>query len=213
MTEAKLVTSPGEGSGLTHTVNEKVYADLVAGRPPGTIAVVGLMVPVGYGERQTAKGYKRHVQYDFLRLEPVRDSHDADDVAWRVTRAYEQRTSRHGAQAELPLGNSPSEQRNGLLEVIREYASENQLTEGDLDEKWLSYFGGPEHAASATVAAGSLLQLMEFGRFVGAVEDPVPGKDEPDDEDDDGFGEGDDEPDVDDDAPAVPAPGFTGGAS
>lgn len=192
MTAAKL-RPLGDTSGLVHSLNDRVFADLIAGRPAGTIAVVGLMVPAGAGMDKTAKGTKQYVKYEFLRLEPIRDAGEADTVAWQVTRAYEYRTGT-GEQGELPLGHgSPDEERQSLLAAIAEWASETGLSEAQVADRWLDVFGGFEHASSPSPDKGTLLHLLEFAYTVGAVEDtPVGGVD--DDDDDDGS-----EPDADED--------------
>lgn len=212
MASPKLVRNPPEGSGLVPSLVDRHYASLTRGEPGELIVARVLLQPVGTKLARTKAGTKTEVVYEVVRCEPVRDAHEADNVTWEITRSYEQRTS-IGAQTQLPLVNSPAEQRESLIESLREWAGEQDIGRGELDERWTTYYGGREHAASETVQAGSLLQLMEFARYVGAVKDPVTGKDD-DDADADGFGAGDDEPQRDDDEPvaaAVPAPGFTGG--
>lgn len=194
MTVPKLVTNPPEGCGLLPQMVQGHYDDLVRGKPGELIAAECLLQPVGQKSRRTKDGWKTEVVYELVRLEPARDSHEADNIAWNITRAYEARTS-GSSQQELPLSNSPEEQRQSLLEALREWSDDQNLEDGDLNGRWLSYFG-EEHAASATVKNGSLLQLMEFARYIGAVEDASLGSPDPADEDD-GFGK--DEPTEDDD--------------
>jgi hypothetical protein len=205
MSTPKLVTNPPQGSGLVPSLVDRHWEDLSRGKPGELIAVVALLQPVGTSQRRTKDGVHRTVTYEAVRLEPMRDTHDADNITWEVTRAYERRTSGGGAQTELPLHNSPAEQLSGLLVALDEWRENEGITVEDLDERWTSYFGGSEHAASSTVRAGSLLQLTEFARYVGAVSDPVVGKDDDglDDPADDGF---DDEPAADS---SVPAPAFS----
>lgn len=206
MTSPKLVTNPPEGSGLVPSLVQRHYNDLVRGKPGELVAARCLLQPVGQKSRRTKDGWKTEVVYELVRLEPCRDTHEADNVAWEISRDYEARTSGSDQQT-LPLVNSPAEQREKLLEALWEWASEQDIARGDLDERWLSYYGGGEHAASATVQAGSLLQLMEFARYVGAVEDPKAS----DDDEPDGLDSLDDEDDTDPDdqgaeptAPSVP---------
>lgn len=208
MTAAKLVTNPPEACGLLAQMVQGHYNDLVRGKPGELIAAMCMLQPVGQKSRRTKDGWKTEVVYELVRLEPARDSHEADTIAWEISRAYEARTS-GSAQDMLPL-NSPSEQRDSLIEALFEWASEQDLPQADLDVRWVDYFGGREHAASETVRTGALIQLMEFARYVGAVEDPKPGAV---DDDEDGFGDGADDPADDDDesAPAVAPPAFSGG--
>lgn len=204
MTTAKLVVNPPEGSGLVPSLVERHYQELVRGKPGELVAARVLLQPVGQQSRRTKDGWRTAVTYEVVRLEPARDSHEADNITWEISRDYETRTS-VGGQQTLPMANSPSEQREKHLEALWEWAGEQDIARADLDERWTSYFGGSEHAASSTVQAGSLLQLLEFSRYVGAVEDPKAGSDETDDSD--GFGDdADQDPAQDDDEPpAAPA--------
>lgn len=209
MTAAKLVTNPPEACGLVPQMVQGHYNDLVRGKPGELIAAMCMLQPVGQKSRRTKDGWKTEVVYEIVRLEPARDSHEADNLAWEISRAYESRTS-GSAQELLPL-NSPSEQRDSLIEALFEWASEKDLAQADLDARWVDYFGGREHAASETVRTGALIQLMEFARYVGAVEDAKTGAA---DDDEDGFGDGDpdeEDPDNDSTASAVPSPAFSGG--
>jgi hypothetical protein len=204
MASPKLVRNPPEGSGLVPSIVDGHYADLVQGKPGELIAARVLLQPVGAKLARTKNGTVSEVVYEMVRCEPVRDRHEADKVTWEISRDYESRTSING-QDQLPLAG-PDEQREQLLDALREWASEQDVSWSDLDERWTDYFGGREHAASETVRAGSLLQLMEFARVVGAVSDPKPGEAETDN-DLDAVEDGDE---ADQAAPAVP---FTGGAA
>lgn len=175
MTTPKLVANPPQGSGLVSSLVDEHYEDLVRGKPGPLIAARVLLQPVGTSQRRTKEGVHKTVTYEVVRLEPVRDPHAADNVAWEISHDYELRTSGGGTQ--LSLLNSPAEQRESLIEAIREWASDNDRPMADVDAQFLDHFGGPEHQAAATVQAGSLIHLMEFARYVGAVEDPKPAAD------------------------------------
>lgn len=193
MTTARLVTNPPEACGLVPSLVDRHYQDLVRGKPGELIAARVLLQPVGQQSRRTKDGWRTSVTYEIVRLEPARDSHEADNITWEIGRDYETRTS-SGDQQTLPLANSPSEQREKHLEALFEWAGEQDIARADMDERWTSYFGGSEHAASSTVQAGSLLQLLEFARYVGAVQDPKVGEVDVDADSDggsDGFGEDD----------------------
>ncbi|MDP9168273.1 MAG: hypothetical protein M3O32_19750, partial [Actinomycetota bacterium] len=197
MTAPKFVANPPQGSGLVPSLVDKHYEDLLRGRAGELIPAMCLLQPVGLSQRRTKDGVHRTVTYEVVRLEPVRDPHEADQTVWEVTRLYERRTTPDGAQTSLALHNSPAEQREGLIEALRDWSSEHDIAAADLDAKWLSHFGGPQYAASATVQAGSLLQLMEFARVVGAVKDEEPGEvDSPFDDDPDPDDGPDDDPDA-----------------
>lgn len=193
MSDPKMLSNLPDGSGLVPSIVDRHWNDLAAGRPGELVPVVALLQPSRIGQVKTKEGVRRSVTYEVVRLEPMRDTHDKDQVAWQVQHAYEKRTSR-GDQTTFDFSTGPGEQRDSLLRDIFEWAEDEGAT--DLDERWLSYFGGAEHAASATVRGGSLVQLMEFGRYIGAVVDAPLGQtaitdedgeaDDPDDPDDDG---------------------------
>jgi hypothetical protein len=203
---AKLVSNPPQGSGLVPSIVDRHYADLTQGKP-GELLVAGVVLqPVGTSSRRTKDGIHTTTTYEIVRLEVMRDSHDADHVSWLITRHHD---LRHGGdQQTLPL-NSPVELRDSTLAALREWAEAEGLSEQELDERFQSYFGGPEHASAAVVKAGSLVQLREFAFHVGAVEDPQQGHDP----DDDGFGAGDEPGGDDRDERLVPQPAFSSGGS
>ncbi len=206
MTTAKLVASPPQGSGLVGQLVERHYADLVQGKPGEHLVVAAVMQPVGTSSRRTKEGIHTTTTYELVRLEVMRDSHDADHVQWLITRAHDQRHG--GAQETLPL-SSPSELRESTLRAIAEWSAEHGLTPAQVDERWSGYFGGPEHASSATVEHGSLVQLREFAHHIGALSDDGPAGQEPDEDEQD-------DPERDSEqAPAahVAAVTFSGGAS
>lgn len=164
MTDARIVSKAPEGSGLTHGLLDQLYEKRHQGMPIDAIPVVGLLKVAGSGEQDTAKGGKRHVKLEFLRLEPVRDPHDAEQVAWQIIRADDIRHS--PAQGELPLANSPEERRQSLLEELAEWRSDNDVTEDELDTRFVDMLGGPEHAAAEHVRDASLVHLIEFHGYV-----------------------------------------------
>lgn len=161
MTDARLVSKTPEGSGLTHGMLDQLYERRHKGMPIDAIPVVGLLKVAGSGEHDTAKGATRHVKLEFLRLEPVKDPGEAEEIAWQITRAYERRTSPSG-QSEFPVSNSPAEKRRGLLEELNDWREANSLSEEELDKMWVAHFGGPEYAAAEHARDGSLVHLLEF---------------------------------------------------
>lgn len=199
MTAPKLVTNPPEGSGLVPSLVDGHYEDLVRGRPGEHIVVAAVLQPVGVSQRRTKDGIHRTVTYETVRIEPIREQHDADQITWLLTRAHDLRHS--GSQMTLPVTNSPGEQRALLLDALREWASNEDVTQDQLNERFVAHFGGAEYAAASEVDKGSLAQLLEFAGTVGAIEDPyADGSDGSDDpEDDDIAGDG---AEPDDDAAA-----------
>jgi hypothetical protein len=190
VTTARLVQNPPDGCGLLPQLVEQHYQDLVRGKPGELIAAEVLLQPVGHSGRRLKTGSKNSVLYEIVRLEPARDRHEADNIAWNISRSYEARTSTSNGQQTLPLANSPAEQRESLIEACFEWASENDVSQEDLDARFTDHFGGREHGHAETVRAGGLVQLMEFARYIGAVKDPIVGKDDDEDGDpDDGLPE------------------------
>lgn len=199
MTVAKLTPTPPQGSGLVPMLVDEHYEDLVRGRPGRLVAARVLLQPTGTSQRVTSDGVHRTVTYTVVRLEPVREKNEADNVAWEISHSYETRTSAGGKQ--MSLLNSPAEQRESLIEACFEWASENDVSQEELDARFTDHFGGREHANAETVRAGGLVQLMEFARYIGAVKDPVVGK-EDEDPDDDGAEPADPDEDLDGDPAA-----------
>jgi hypothetical protein len=166
VTDAKLVTNPPSGSGLTHGLLDRIYEDRVAGRPVRTLQVIGTLRVVGIGEHTTADGVKRHVKFDFDCLEPVKDPNDADDIAWRIKREYEGRTGPASGQTELPLSNSPGELKLSLLAELAEWASEHGVDQDELDRRFVEMLGGAEYDAAERVNDASLTHLTEFVGYI-----------------------------------------------
>lgn len=197
MTAPKLVQSPPDGSGLVPSIVDKHYNDLSRGIPGEHVVATVVLQPVGTSQRRTKEGWHRTVTYEAVRLEVMRDAHDADQVTWLLQRAHDLRHS--GSQMTLPVTNNPSEMRANILAAIDEWAAREDITQDQLNAQWTEHFGG-EFAATTEVAKGSLAQVQEFAGHVGAIDDPYA-----DGSDDKTSDESDDEPDDDaePDAPAV----------
>jgi hypothetical protein len=182
MTEAKFTRNAPQGCGLVSSITDRDFRNVTSGQPTELIAARVLLQAVGHGGGKTKDGARHHVVYEIVRLEPATDQHDADDLTWEISHAYEARTGR-GDQTTLPLVNSPGEQRESLIEAIKEWAGDNDVAMKDLDERWVLLFGGRGYHASETVQAGGLLQLMEFAREIGAVDNPKASKDDDESQD------------------------------
>lgn len=170
MTTPKLATNPPQGSGLVGQLVDAHYEALARGWETEQFAAACILKPVGHSSRTTKDGVHRAVTYEVVRLEPMRDAHDADQVTWLVTRAHDLR--HEGSQMTLPVTNSPSEQRANLLVAIEEWATANDVDQETLNARWLDHFGGIEHASAAEIEKGSLANVLEFAGAVGAIEDP-----------------------------------------
>lgn len=169
MSTPKLVSAPPQGSGLVPSLVDRHYRDLVQGKPGEHIVAVVVLQPVGQSSRRTKDGIHTAVTYEPVRLEVVHDAHDADQATWLMTRAHDQRHS-GSEQVPLPFDN-PTELRESTLAAIKEWAGEEGLSDSEVNARWVDYFGGPEHASSATVDHGALVQLREFAYSVKAIAD------------------------------------------
>jgi hypothetical protein len=163
LTDLKLQTNPPAGSGFTHGFLDELYGKRQSHQHIEYIAVQGLLKISGHSESDTANGTKRVVKGEFVRLEPVRENGQAEDVAWQITRSYEARTTPNpNGQTELPLSNSPEEKRRSLRDQLAEWASDHGVSEEELDERFVDMLGGTEHAAAMHVRDASLVHLIEF---------------------------------------------------
>lgn len=174
-TAAKIVRNPGEGHGLVRLTDAHFDA-LVKGQPAGLVPALVLLKPHGYGGQETAKGSKRHVDYELYRVEPFLESGDRDDAMWKVQSMYEARTST-GSQRPLPINLAGEERRQFLLERIDARADDLGLSDGELADAWREHHGFT--AAGGTdrqfdipgdYRKGGLSQLLDFALTFGAVE-------------------------------------------
>lgn len=201
---AKLKPTIPSGGILSQHVDQD-FADFVAGRPGSQRVVVGVVETAGISSGNQDKGRVNHTAYEFLHLVEITDAHEADRLRHLITTT---RADRGFAvrQPEL-FAATEDEQRESLLDMIRDWASEQDLAMADVDAKWLEYFGGSVHAASETVQASrSVAQLKEFAYHVGVIAetevDAQLAPDEVDDDDDTVTAEADD--DTVTAAPAIP---------
>lgn len=163
------------GSILTQHVDED-FSAYIAGRP-ATQRIVLAVVQVAAVHASTQEaGRKNKATYETVHAVEITDPHEADKLRHRLTQIRADR----GFAARQPdlFESSEDDQRESLIDMIREWASETDTPMADVDARWLSYFGGPEHATSETVqACRSVTQLKEFAYVVGALaedEEPEP---------------------------------------
>jgi len=221
MTEAKLVTSPAQGHGLTSRITDTHFAAAAAGKPVPHIVGLCILKQVGFGESDTASGKHRTVKYEAIKLEPLLDAEQAANARLMIQAAYEARTS-SGDQGVLPLsfpGQMDEENRKALMERIETWAEANDITGAELEERWRSYWSigaGEEYSfgdrgVPAEYRKSPAAWLGEFAFECGAIkeshddeEDDIDGGDPTPDDASDGDGDG-----PDDDKPglaAVPDP-------
>lgn len=167
MTDGRIVSTLPDGSGITSGMLAALLAKRKRGEPTGRITAIVQFDVVGQGDRTVKAGIKEFLNLGIVRIEPIRDPADADDLAWQMTRAYERRTSPNPSQGELPLqARTKEEMCKEIREELAEWASENGVDEDELDRRFVDMLGGPEHAASERVADASFLHLKEFSDWI-----------------------------------------------
>lgn len=215
MTQAKLVTSPAQGHGITDKHTNALYQALVDGKPTKPIIALVILEPVATAQRKTAQGLHRTVTFEAARLEPVLDANQAGELMYLTQALYEQRTST-GAHRPLPLGIPGleiEEKRQAVMERLEEWAAEAGMTGGEFEAAWREHFGigdldysAGDHGVPGDYRKAGVQQLLEFGFAHDALDTP---EDEEDDEGDESVGlhavddEVDEDPDNDADDQAA----------
>lgn len=196
MTTAKLVTTPGEGHGLTDKLTNPLYQALTKGAPTEPIVAIVLLDPVGCGQRKTAKGRHQHVVFDAVALEPILDSSEASQLLFRLHALRDSRNERAG-QRTLP-GNWPGmadeEKRLQAVEQIEDWADGNGVSLTQLGAMWRDYWEIGDGEESSFGNEGVLgdyrkagwQQLLTFGyeKDILKRDEPLPSELRDGDEDD-----------------------------
>lgn len=175
MTDAKFVTSPAQGHGLTDRITDPHYTAYSKDEPVQMIPALVLLKVHGNGGNDTAQGKHRFVKYEVVKLEPFLDSNERTDAMWRIQALYEARTST-GSQRPLPLGLEGEERRVALMERIEDWAKDREIAGADLEGKWREYWAiGPDKDWSFGDAGvpgdyrrASVQHLLEFALELGA---------------------------------------------
>jgi hypothetical protein len=202
VTTASLKPTIPTGAILTQHVKAD-FDDYVAGRPRVQRLCVwrGQISKAEIGDQD--KGRSESAKYATIDMVEVTDPRDVD-LLQRIFLRSRAEASWAASQPSL-FDASEEEQRETLLDLIRDWASEQDLPMQEVDKRFVDTFGGSEHASAESVqACRSLQQLKEFAYTVGVLPDPVAGKtadDDPYDPDDES---------APDDEPAVPQPAFSG---
>jgi hypothetical protein len=165
MTDAKLTVNPPAGSGLTNRLLDRLYSDVVQGKPVDLIPVTGLLEVVGHSEQKTADGTKRAVRFQFARLEPAVNG-DADTVTHLVEASYANRTT-----PEQPPLISDEDAKTELLRDIETWRDEEELSFDEVNAKFGAHFG--EGFVVDSYRLASATQLREFALVLGVIDDPV----------------------------------------
>jgi hypothetical protein len=202
LTSARILSTPGDGHGLTDRITDALYHALSNDQPAKPIVALVILDPVQHGGRKTAKGKHRFVSFEVTHLEPVLDANQANEVRWNIQSLYEARTTT-GTQRPLPgLDATEKEKQLALMERIEDWAKQEGISGGDLDAKWRENFGiepGAEWSFGDQGVPGdyrkaSHAYLLQFAYDVGVLstETPLPHEEREalDDEDDDASDEG-----------------------
>lgn len=208
---AKLKPAIPAGGILSQNV-DRDFADFVNGRTVEQRVCIGVFQPAAASTGNQEKGRVNTTAYEAIHFVEVTDAHEAD----RLRHLLMQIRADRGLAARQPalIAMSDEEQRESLIDMIRDWASEQDIPMAEVDARFVDYFGGADNTSAETViACRSVVQLKEFAYHVGVISDQEPAsKGDDEDADDDGFGA--DEPreqDDDDQAPAVAAVPFQAG--
>jgi hypothetical protein len=174
VTTASLKPTIPSGAILTQHVKAD-FDDYVAGRPRvqrlciwrGQIGSVDI--------KDLDKGRSEAAKYATLDMLEITDPREVD-LLQRIFLRSRAEASFLARQPSL-FDATEEEQRDSLIDMIRDWASEQDLPITEVDKRFVDMFGGPEHASAETVqACRSVQQLKEFAYTVGVLPDPEPGE-------------------------------------
>lgn len=160
------------GSILTQHVDSD-FSDYIAGRPATQRLVLAVVQVAAVHASTQEKGRSNKATYETVHAVEITDPHEADQLRHRITQIKADR----GLLARQPdlFDESEDDQRDQLIDMICEWASENDVPMVDVDTRFVDYFGGAEHASAETVqACRSVAQLREFAFVVGAIAEDEP---------------------------------------
>lgn len=170
---AKFANPPSKGHGLTQRLLAPIHHALANDQSLEDIVCLVVFRPV----EQTGKKTKKSVTFDPIRVEVAQDQ---DAARQEITYSYTDRTTIPTIPMQFPGWKDP-EQQKFLVDLVAEWAAEEGMTTGDVNEKWIGLFG-PE-ANTTDYRKGSPTRLREFALHVKALADePAEDGDEPDDE-------------------------------
>jgi hypothetical protein len=161
-------TSSIPAGGITTQHVDGDYADYNAGRTLQQRVLISVVQAGGIASNNTKKGRTKAVKYEDLHLVEVTDPHEASRLRHLITQLQADRGLRAKQPALFDL--TDAEQRESLIDMIFQHASEKAIERKALDKQFVDYFGGKENATSETVqACQSVLQLKEFAYYIGAI--------------------------------------------
>ncbi|MCU1592456.1 MAG: hypothetical protein JWP11_3712 [Frankiales bacterium] len=173
MTTASLKPTIPAGAILTQHVKAD-FDDYVAGRPRLQRLCVWRGQVGDIGIKDLDKGRAESAKYSTIDMAEVTDPRDID----LIQRIFLRSRAEGAWAASQPtlFDASEEEQRDSLLNLIKDWASEHDLAMTEVDKQFVDMFGGSEHASAETVqACRSVQQLKEFAYTVGVLPDPVVG--------------------------------------
>lgn len=173
MTDARILSVPPDGHGFTSKMLDGIYNALTSGRDlGGQYAVVAIVTPSTTSQRRTAKGFKRTVGLEVIRLEPLHDDDSIEQVRHMLAKAYERRTG--GRQLSLEYaGAAEIEQRRELFTALDEWCAEQEpaKTPDELGEDWREYIGPSDGNRPIAMVQAPTAYLREFALYIGAIID------------------------------------------
>jgi hypothetical protein len=187
--------------------SESDFQDWVSGRTCTRRLLIIEVEAAGVGGETQEKGRVTKTRYGAIHAVEIRDPHEIDQLRHRIT----QIRAEGGFLAKQPalFDATDEEKRESLIDMIRDWASENDLPMSDVDARFVDYFGGVENATSESVqACKSVAQLSEFAYAQGVLAETKPDDMPPlaDDDSDDGEDDPSGDGDPDDEAAAEPEP-------
>lgn len=157
---------------------EADFQDWVSGRTCHRRMLLIEVEAAGVGGETQEKGRVTKTRYGAIHAVEIRDPHEVDQLRHRIT----QIRAEGGFLAKQPrlIDATEEEQRESLIDMIRDAASEKDVAMSDVDKQFVDYFGGREHSSAETVqACRSVPQLKEFAYHFGALAETAPEPSEP----------------------------------
>jgi hypothetical protein len=168
--------------------SESDFQDWVQGRTVTRRLLVIEVEAAGIGGETLEKGRVTKTRYGAVHAVEIRDPHEIDQLRHRIT----QIRAAGGFLAKQPalFDATDEEKRESLIDMIKDWASKQNLPLAEVDKLFVDYFGGQGNATSESVqACKSVLQLTEFAYAQGVLAETKPDNLPPladDDPDDDG---------------------------
>lgn len=177
MTSTKITANPSQGHGLTQKITDQHFDMAVRGEPVPLLPAVVMLKQVGFGEKETAQGRHRFVQYELVKLEPIVERNDAAELQFMIEALKKKRTTPDG-QSALPIsfpGQETEEKRKALMEAIESRWDVLGKSGAEGEQHWRDDFGvGTDPEANLYGIPGdyrkaSLAHLSQYAFSIGAI--------------------------------------------